>query len=157
MKQKLSTSTNQSINLFRVALFVFVGLLLLIPNENVFAQVDLEGFVFWMPSPSCTIKANCAYVELLDSTRTVIDSCCLDVNLDYSFLDLADGNYTVRVVCAKEYDGLRDGCYGLSYDGSARVTVSGGYYLRQEIQLFSWTGPPDMDCCRSCPCREILD
>ena len=158
MKHHLSTSSKQSINLLSVALFVFVGLLLLIPSESAFALCDLEGYVYlFEPYPSTdSTLASCGFVRLLDSTRTVIDSCCLDINLDYSFLDLPNGDYNVEVVCAKKRSTFHDGCYGFSYYGSDRVTISGEPYLRKEMYLASYSGPESTHCCHGCPCHDVL-
>ena len=101
---KLNTSIKQSSNFLGVAIFIFLGLLLLIPYEGVFALCTLEGNVR-IDDPGSGVDtteiACCAHIVLLDSTREVIQSVCLDVNFDYSFTSLPDGVYTVRVMCAK--------------------------------------------------------
>ena len=136
-----------------------MGLFLLIPSESVFAQCDLEGtiWLYWEIEFSTEIdsaQAHCAFVRLLDSTRTAIDSCCLDVNLDYSFLDLANGEYTVEVVCAKKLDGLGR-CLSESFYGNTSVTVTSGGYLRAEIKINTSTGEVEEHYCHRCPCIEI--
>ena len=143
MKLQLSISTNQSINLFKVTFFVFVGLLFVIPSGSVFALCDLEGTVYIINEDSIshaidTIEAHCGYVILLDSARTIIDSCCLDVNYDYYFYDLPDGDYTVIVMCAKRLTHTPPAdpsCTDFRWEGGLNVTISGEPYKRGDIYI----------------------
>ena len=132
---------------------------MLIPSESVFAWCDLEGNVSICSSdgatPTDSSDTHCGYVELWDSTRTLIDSCCIDVNYDYSFYDLPDGEYTVRVVCAKRLTGIiTPSCTDKSWFDSIRVTISSEPYKRADICLTSNDGTVSTGCCHRCPCHD---
>ncbi len=108
-------------------------------------------------STADTTYFSCGFVLLVDSTRTAIDSCCLNANHEYEFFDVAPGEYKIVVVCAKRYSGLYSTCVDYSWSGDTGAIVTGGGYMRVDVALEDHDDSSTGGCCHDCPCYYVSE